>query len=109
MSDEGTRPLGVEEAAARAGVSVDTIRRAYRAGRLRAYRPAGQRRVVIRVEDLDAWAFSDDTLVTPAAGSRLRPADDADTPPRWPARRSSHRLAAPGSVERLRDLERRGG
>ena len=108
MSDEGTRPLGVDEAAARAGVSIDTIRRAYRAGRLRAYRPAGQRRVVIRVEDLDAWAFSDETLVSPAASGRLRPADDADTPPRRPTRRSSHRPAAPGSVERLRELERSG-
>ncbi len=102
---EGPHPLGVEEAAARAGVSVDTIRRAYRAGRLRAYRPAGQRRVVIRSEDLDAWAFSDDNLVTPVS-ARLRPADDADTPARRPARRSSHRPAAPGSVERLRELER---
>ncbi len=99
-------PLDVEQAAARAGVSVDAIRRAYRSGRLRAHRPGGQRRIVIRAEDLDAWAFGDDTLVAPPASTRLRPADDGGSPGRLTARRTSHRPAAPGSVERLRELER---
>jgi excisionase family DNA binding protein len=48
----------------RAGVSVDTIRRAYRSGALPAFRPGGARRIVILREDLQAWAFSDEHLVT---------------------------------------------
>lgn len=101
-----TRPLTVQEAAERAGVSVDGIRRAYRAGFLPAHRPHGQRRVVIRPEDLDAWAFSDDTLVAPPAAGRRRPSDDTGSPARRAARSPSRRVSAPGSVERLRDLER---
>ncbi len=102
MSDA---PLSVAEAAQRAGVSSDTIRRAYRSGGLPAYRPGGHR-VVIRPHDLDAWAFSDQTRVAPAASDRLRPADDGAQPARRPARRASHRAASPGSVERLLEIER---
>ncbi|HUR85102.1 MAG TPA: excisionase family DNA-binding protein [Solirubrobacteraceae bacterium] len=109
MSDE--RPLSVQEAAARAGVSVDGIRRAYRAGRLPAYRPAGQRRVVIRAEDLDAWAFSEETLVAPApapASGALQAVDDADPPTvRPPARRRSRPPSPRGSVASLLEIERR--
>lgn len=102
--------LGVEGAAARAGVSVDTIRRAYRSGALRAYRPAGQRKVVIRPEDLDAWAFSDEQLVVPrppAARRRLAGDDEAVMSRRATPGRS-RRGSAPGSVERLREIERSG-
>jgi excisionase family DNA binding protein len=68
--------LSVDGAAVAAGVSVDTIRRAYRSGALRAFRPGGARRIVILREDLQAWAFGDEHLVTgPAA--QLRPATDA--------------------------------
>ena len=98
-------PLSVAQAAQRAGVSPDTIRRAYRSGALRAYRPGGTR-VVIRLEDLEAWAFSEDTRVAPATSGRLRPADEGAAPARRPARRASHRAAAPGSVERLLEIER---
>ncbi len=102
MVDE---PLSVAQAARRAGVSTDTIRRAYRSGALPAYRPGGTR-VVIRLEDLDEWAFSETTRVAPPASGRLRPADDGAAPARRPARRTSHRASAPGSVERLLEIER---
>jgi hypothetical protein len=39
--------LSADGAAVAAGVSVDTIRRAYRSGALRAFRPGGARRIVI--------------------------------------------------------------
>lgn len=104
MTDE---PLSVARAAQRAGVSTDTIRRAYRSGALPAYRPGGQQRVVIRAEDLDAWAFADEHLVAPAAPA-LRAVDAEDAPMvRPPARRRSHRDSSPGSVERLLEIERR--
>lgn len=113
MSDRDRRPeapaaLDVERAAARVGVSVDTIRRAYRSGRLRAYRPVGQRRVVIRVEDLEAWAFGDEQLVAPQHDApRLRPLGDGGPTPRRPGGVRSRAPLQPGSVERLLEIERR--
>jgi excisionase family DNA binding protein len=90
------------------GVSVDTIRRAYRSGRLRAYRPVGQRRVVIRVEDLEAWAFGDAQLVAPPQDEpRLRPVGEAGLTPRRPGGVRSRAALQPGSVERLLEIERR--
>lgn len=99
--------LSVDGAAAEAGVSVDTIRRAYRSGALRAFRPGGTRRIVILRDDLQAWAFSDEHLVTgPAA--QLRPATDAPAviSRRAVRQRSARRDAAAGSVERLCEIER---
>jgi excisionase family DNA binding protein len=105
---EAPAALDVERAAARVGVSVDTIRRAYRSGRLRAYRPVGQRRVVIRVEDLEAWAFGDEQLVAPQHHApRLRPVGDGGQPPRRPGGVRSRAALQPGSVERLLEIERR--
>ena len=98
--------LSVDAAATEAGVSVDTIRRAYRSGALRAFRPGGARRIVIRREDLQAWAFSDEHLVTGPA-SQLRPT--TDTPAvisRRAVRQRGRRDATAGSVERLREIER---
>lgn len=104
MSDE---PLSVAQAAQRAGVSTDTIRRAYRSGALPAYRPGGQQRVVIRAHDLDAWAFADENRVARPA-SPLRSVGGEDPPTvRPPARRRSRRASSPGSVERLLEIERR--
>lgn len=100
--------LDVAGAAARVGVSVDTIRRAYRSGRLRAYRPVGQRRVVIRVEDLEAWAFGDEQLVAPREDApRLRPVADGGLTPRPGGRVRSRAELQAGSVERLLEIERR--
>lgn len=105
MSEE--RALTVREAADRAGVSVDGIRRAYRSGALAAYRPGGRQRVVIRPEDLDAWAFSEETRVS-ASTAGLRPVGEVDPPSVRPAaRRRSRRPAPAGSVERLLEIERR--
>ena len=104
-----TDRLSVETAAAAAGVSVDTIRRAYRSGALRAFRPGGTRRIVILREDLQAWAFSDEHLVAQGPGAQLRPA--ADVPlvmSRRAVRQRPGRDAAAGSVERLREIERSG-
>jgi len=99
--------LSVDAAAADAGVSVDTIRRAYRSGALRAFRPGGTRRIVILREDLRAWAFSDKHLVARDAGAQLRP--PADEPvSRRTVRHRSRPDATAGSVERLREIERSG-
>jgi excisionase family DNA binding protein len=102
-----TERLSVEAAAAEAGVSVDTIRRAYRSGSLLAFRPGGTRRIVIRREDLQAWAFADEHLAARAAGAQLRPTGDA---PVVMSRRAgpqrSRSGAAVGSVERLCEIER---
>jgi excisionase family DNA binding protein len=102
-----TDRLSVEAAAAAAGVSVDTIRRAYRSGALRAFRPSGTRRIVILREDLQAWAFSDKHLVTDPV-AQLRPATDVPAAISRGAlqQRSARRDAAAGSVERLREIER---
>jgi excisionase family DNA binding protein len=100
--------LSVDGAAAEAGVSVDTIRRAYRSGALRAFRPGGARRIVILREDLQAWAFGDEHLVTGPAG-QLRPAtDEPAVISRRAVRPRSARDATAGSVERLREIERSG-
>jgi excisionase family DNA binding protein len=98
--------LSVDAAAAEAGVSVDTIRRAYRSGALRAFRPGGARRIVILREDLQSWAFSDEHLVTgPAA--QLRPTTDAPAViSRRAVRQRARHNAAVGSVERLCEIER---
>jgi excisionase family DNA binding protein len=99
--------LSVDAAAAEAGVSIDTIRRAYRSGALRAFRPGGARRIVIRREDLQAWAFSDEHLVTSPA-AQLRPTTDvpAVISRRTVRQRSARHEAAAGSVDRLREIER---
>jgi excisionase family DNA binding protein len=104
-----TDRLSVEAAAAEAGVSVDTIRRAYRSGALRAFRPGGTRRIVIRREDLQAWAFADEHLVARGPSAQLRPA--ADVPlvmSRRAVRQRSEHAVMTGSVERLREIERSG-
>jgi excisionase family DNA binding protein len=104
-----TDRLSVEAAATEAGVSVDTIRRAYRSGALRAFRPGGTRRIVIRREDLQAWAFGDEHLVAGALGGQLRPvAGEPVVTSRRAARPRSRRSAVVGSVERLRQMERSG-
>ena len=97
--------LSVDAAAAEAGVSVDTIRRAYRSGALRAFRPGGTRRIVILRDDLRAWAFSDKHLVASSPAAQLRP--PADEPMALRAVRQRPRPdTAAGSVERLRQIER---
>jgi excisionase family DNA binding protein len=104
-----TDRLSVEAAAAAAGVSVDTIRRAYRSGALRAFRPGGTRRIVILRDDLQAWAFADEHLVARGPGVQPRPA--ANMPvvmTRRVVRQHSARDGAAGSVERLREIERSG-
>jgi len=97
--------LSVDGAAAEAGVSVDTIRRAYRSGALRAFRPGGTRRIVILREDLRAWAFSDKHLVARASGAQLRPTTNEPISRRT-VRHRARPDAAAGSVERLREIER---
>jgi excisionase family DNA binding protein len=99
--------LSVDEAAAEAGVSVDTIRRAYRSGALRAFRPGGTRRIVILRDDLCAWAFSDKHLVARDPGAQLRPpADEPGVIPHRAVRQRARHDATAGSVERLREIER---
>jgi len=101
--------LSVDAAAAEAGVSVDTIRRAYRSGALRAFRPGGTRRIVIFRQDLWTWAFSDEHVVVRGAGAQLRPpADEPAVMPRHAVRQRLRHDAAVGSVERLREIERSG-
>jgi excisionase family DNA binding protein len=98
--------LSVDAAAAEAGVSVDTIRRAYRSGALRAFRPGGTRRIVILREDLQSWAFSDEHLVT-GPGAQLRPTSDAPgVIARCAVRQRARRDTTAGSADRLREIER---
>ncbi|MGH2941187.1 MAG: helix-turn-helix domain-containing protein [Solirubrobacteraceae bacterium] len=97
--------LSVDAAAAEAGVSVDTIRRAYRSGALRAFRPGGTRRIVILREDLRAWAFSDQHLVAHSPAAQLRPPGDEPVS-RYAVRPRPRLETAAGSVERLREIER---
>jgi excisionase family DNA binding protein len=107
MAGLQTDRLSVEAAAAAAGVSVDTIRRAYRSGALRAFRPGGTRRIVILRDDLQAWAFADEHLVARGPGVQLRPA--ADVPvvmSRRTVRQRPRHDAAAGSAERLCEIER---
>ena len=104
-----TDRLSVEAAAAAAGVSVDTIRRAYRSGALRAFRPGGTRRIVILRDDLQAWAFADEHLVARGPGAQLRPTGDVPVVmSRRALRQRPGHDAAAGSVERLREIERSG-
>jgi hypothetical protein len=67
----------------------------------------GTRRLVILREDLQAWAFSDEHLVSDP-GAQLRPAADVPAATSRGAlrQRSVRRDAAAGSVERLREIER---
>lgn len=109
---EGDAPrtcLSVEAAAAEAGVSVDTIRRAYRSGALRAFRPGGTRRIVIGLEDLQAWAFGEEHVVpADASRSQLRPAVHEPAMISQRAGQRSYRAAELGSVARLREIETGG-
>lgn len=68
------------EAAAIAGRSIRTIRRAYRAGRLRAYRDGNGHGVFIAPEDLRAWMTASSAASPPAQE------DGPDDPPRPLAR-----------------------
>lgn len=110
MSDAA--PLGVRDAAAAARVSTDSIRRAIRGGHLAAYQPAGLRRILIERSDLDEWRRGDRARVpapTPGASARVRSASEGrPAPPRRPAQSSSRRASAPGSVERLVEIEAEG-
>lgn len=108
---EQRRRLGVEAAAAEAGVSVDTIRRAYRSGALRAFRPGGGRRIVIRHEDLQEWAFGEEHIVAAVPPPAQLCSIDTDNAAsaRASKRRRSREASEPGSVERLLEIERRGG
>ena len=80
--------LTVSEAAQLARCSEKTIRRAFAAGRLRAFRPAG--RVLLREDELRAWV-------------ERRAAAPAH---REPPNRARARRTQPGSVASLRALER---
>jgi len=91
--------LSVRQAAARAGVSRRTIERAIERGDLVAYRPGGQAKLVLTVDDVDAWAF------VPAHGE---PRNERPAPAAAPAPRS-RAGGQRGSVTRLRAIERGEG
>jgi excisionase family DNA binding protein len=86
--------LTVADAAALAGVSVKTIRRAIDRGALRAVRPAGCRRIVVLEPDVIAWR---DAPVVP----RTRAVDHSS--------RASRRAPERGSLAALRAMERSTG
>ena len=94
-------PLTVKEAAARASVSVKTIRRAYESGALAHVRPAGVRKVLILEEDLDRWRAGE----TAAADVVAMPSRRSATSARSPSRRREE----PGSLGRLRAIEEAAG
>jgi excisionase family DNA binding protein len=88
---EPRHPLSVAEAAARAGVSEKTVRRAIKASALPVYRNRSARRLVVFSDDLDAWAFEPFEPASP------------QTPRRPSATRRGSALR--GSVARLRAIE----
>lgn len=97
MSELGdAAKLGVKAAAARAGVHEKTVRRAISRGDLRAFRPRGQRALVLLVDDVDDWALVPVTPEQRNERPNLTPV---------PSPRSRGRDRA-GSVTRLRGIER---
>jgi excisionase family DNA binding protein len=84
--------LTVEEAARIARCNPRTIRRAFEAGKLRAFRPA--HRILLLESDVRAWVES-------SAVVQAVPRQEAAR-----ARPLRRRLSAPGSVTALRDMER---
>lgn len=104
MSDDVGALLSVKEAAARAGVSVKTIRRAYTDGQLPVYQPGGRGVYRFLEADVDRWRLQ------PATPRRARARPPSGPAPR--ARRAqvakidSRRRADPGSREDLRAIER---
>lgn len=92
------RKLSVRQAAAHAGVSAKTVRRAIERGDLRAFRPGGQVAIVLLEPDVDAWAFRP---VTPRARRpRAAPPVTSICP---------RRSGEAGSVARLEAIERGEG
>lgn len=86
--------LTVEEAASMARCNPMTIRRAFKAGVLTAFRPA--HRVLLRETDVRDWIESRPATM-PAPPSRL---------PRSPRQRSGNGGPEPGSAADLRAIER---
>ncbi len=94
--------LAPSEAAEIATRSVRTIRRAYSAGHLRAFRDRGGRGVRIRYADLRSWMLGEE-ISPPARGGELAPAPQRAAAPAErhlallrAARRSAPRGAGPG-------------
>lgn len=76
MTDASSRHedvLTVVEAAVEARRSVRTIRRAYRAGRLPAFRDGNGRGVRIRYEDLRRWMMAEPVSVMSSSVDGVRP------------------------------------
>ena len=103
-------PLGVRDAARATGVSVDTIRREIRAGRLPASQPGGQRKIVILPADLQAWFDAGRLHSAPApdASPRLRASSEGGPTAAHRRAQTSRRARAPGSVDRLLEIEAGG-
>lgn len=87
--------MSPQEVAEVTGVSYDSVLRAIRAGRLRAFKLCGKIRV--RVDDFERWAFADP----------IQPARRAAPPNVEPLR--PRRPPARGSVADLEELERSAG
>lgn len=88
------RPLSPRECAELAGMHYDTIRKAIAHGHLRAYRPGGQRSLVVKPSDLEAWLYGQERAPTDPAG-RMVPTDAG-----------RRRQDGTGSVARLEAIER---
>jgi excisionase family DNA binding protein len=86
-SQTPTPYLTVEEAAQLARCHPKTIHRAQRSGELRSFRPA--HRILLKEEDVRAWIEAESERRAPRPRPAQRP-----------------RRAQPGSVSRLRDIER---
>lgn len=108
--------LSPQRAAAIAGRSVRTIRRAYRSGRLPAYRDGNGRRVGIRYGDLRRWLLAASAAAPPRDGhgqeaQTPEPLGRVDMRGRLPTRRLSENLALlkAARVRRQHDGARGGG
>lgn len=88
--------LTLNEAAARARLSTRTLRRALRAGRLRASQPSGRGgKLLIAVRDLEQWLFAESPVTVRARTTRS--AHRLAEPPGIPARISIADLRRPTS------------
>lgn len=102
--------LSPQRAAGIAGRSVRTIRRAYRSGRLLAYRDGNGQRVGIRYGDLRRWLQAATAAALPRDGREQaaqtpEPLRRIDMRGRLPARRPSENLA----LLKAARARRRGG
>lgn len=67
MQNATTTWMDLRRAAAHASVSVPTLRREIKSGRLAAFRVGGRKAIRLRLSDVDDWMLGGGARETPAA------------------------------------------